>query len=105
MTEKPPTSRVAGVGLEQAGEDGDGGGLAGAVGAEQAEDLALFDGERDVVDRDRALGRVELLAEAFDLRSLSKRTSPRLLPACSAVCGVGLLAEDLLAAGHALVAA
>ena len=31
----------------------DGGGLAGAVGAEQAENLAAADGERDVVDGDR----------------------------------------------------
>ena len=61
---------VAAVGTEEAGEDGDGGRLAGPVGPQQAEDLALLDGEGDVVDRHRPLGRVELLAKAFDFDSL-----------------------------------
>ena len=40
----------AGVGRPQAGDRFDGGGLAGAVRAEDAEDLALLDGERHAVD-------------------------------------------------------
>ena len=41
---------VAGGGREQAGEHFDGGGFAGAVGAEEAEELARGDGEGDVID-------------------------------------------------------
>ncbi len=62
---EPGHPRFSTVGLEQAGEDGDGGGLAGSVGAQEAEYLALLDLERDPVDGDRALGRIELLAEFF----------------------------------------
>ncbi len=36
---------VAAAGREQAGEHGDGGAFAGSVGAKQAEDLALLNGE------------------------------------------------------------
>jgi hypothetical protein len=43
---------AAGVGAEKGGDDADRGGLAGAVRAQQAEDLALADGERDAVDGD-----------------------------------------------------
>ena len=42
--------RPAGGGLEQGGEDADGGGLAGAVGPEQAVHGAVGDGEVDAVD-------------------------------------------------------
>jgi len=41
---------LAAGGCEQAGEHLDGGGLAGAVGAEEAEELARVDGEVDVID-------------------------------------------------------
>ena len=41
---------LAVVGLEEAGDDLDGGGLAGAVGADVADDFAGTDGEVDVVD-------------------------------------------------------
>jgi hypothetical protein len=39
-------ARAAGVGARKAGDDVDQGGLAGAVRTEQAEELALLDGER-----------------------------------------------------------
>ena len=49
---------LAARGAHQAGEDADEGRLAGAVRAEQAEELALFDGQADVVKRGKggALG-------------------------------------------------
>ena len=53
--------RAAGRGLEQRGEDADGGGLAGAVGPEQAVDGAVGDGEVDAVD---GLDVAEVLDEA-----------------------------------------
>ncbi len=40
----------AGSGLLKACEDAEGGGFAGAIGAEEADDFALWDGEREVVD-------------------------------------------------------
>jgi hypothetical protein len=43
---------LAGVGADQGGQDVDGGGLAGAVGAEQREDRALGDLEVDAVEHD-----------------------------------------------------
>jgi len=53
----------AGVGWQQGGEDAEQGGLADAVGAEQAEDAAWLDGEGETVQRadlaeglDQALG-------------------------------------------------
>jgi hypothetical protein len=41
-------------GGQEAGKDTHGGGLAGAVGAEEADDLALFDLEGDIVHGDSA---------------------------------------------------
>jgi hypothetical protein len=41
---------LAGVGLEHAEDDAHGGGLAGAVGPDEPEQLALGDGERQVVE-------------------------------------------------------
>ena len=67
---------VAAAGLQQAGEHGDGGALAGAVGAEQAEDLALVDVEADAVDGQHALGRVVLLAQLLDLDDAHRPPSP-----------------------------
>ena len=55
--------RVAGRGPQQAAQHADGGALAGAVGAQQAEDLALVDAEADVGHGQHALGRVVLLAK------------------------------------------
>jgi hypothetical protein len=43
-------AHVAGIGLEQGIEHAQGGGLASAIGAEQAGDLAVFGGEADFVD-------------------------------------------------------
>ena len=43
-------------GFEEAGDDFDGGGLAGAVGADVAYDLAGTDGEVDVVDGQESCG-------------------------------------------------
>ena len=49
-------------GLEQAGEGAQGGGLAGAVGADEGDDLAGFDGEGDALDGfDLAVGDPEVL--------------------------------------------
>ncbi len=45
----------AGAGSEEAGEHLDGGGFAGAVGAEEAEELAGFDREIDVIDGGEAI--------------------------------------------------
>ena len=61
---------------QQAGEHGDGGGLAGAVGAEQAEDLALVDVEAHLVDGQHALGRVVLLAKLPHLDDAHLSASP-----------------------------
>ena len=60
----------------QAFEDFDGGGFAGAVGAEQAEDFAFFDGEADAADGfDVAVALDEIFylqdgfGHSFELRS------------------------------------
>jgi len=53
----------ASVGLQNPTDHVDRGGLAGAVGAEKTEDLALGDVERNVVHRDQ---RVEALAQSLD---------------------------------------
>src|SRR5207302_10584137 len=55
---------LAGVGFEEAGDDVEQGRLAGTVGADQAEDLAVVDREADVVDR---LHPAEALAHATEL--------------------------------------
>ena len=47
---EPEDRGATGVGLEDRGEDADGGGLAGAVGAEQSEDGAGGHGEVDAVE-------------------------------------------------------
>lgn len=41
---------LAGEGFEEAGEGAQGGGFAGAVGADEGDGLAGFDGERDAFD-------------------------------------------------------
>ena len=55
---------AAGVRLQQGGQDPDRGGLAGAVGSEDAEDGALARGEVNAVQR---LGGAETLLEALGL--------------------------------------
>lgn len=48
--------------FEQAGEGAQGGGLAGAVGADEGDDLAGLDGEGDALDGfDLAVGDAEVL--------------------------------------------
>ena len=42
--------KVAGVGLDLAGEKGEEGGFAGAIGADEADAVAVFDGEGDVFE-------------------------------------------------------
>src|SRR5262249_11887200 len=42
--------RLPAGGLEQRGEEADGGGLAGAVGADEAEDVALLDIQVEMID-------------------------------------------------------
>ena len=63
-TSYPPTRARARVGLEQGREDADGGGLAGAVRAEDAEDGAGGNGEVDPVE---GLGGAEALPEPLGL--------------------------------------
>ena len=53
---------AAAAGLEEPGEGAQGGGLAGAVGADEGDDLAGFDGEGDALDGfDLAVGDLEVL--------------------------------------------
>ena len=52
------------VGVAQAADDLDGGGLPGAVAAQHAEDLAAVDLEADVVDGD---GAAVALVQVLDL--------------------------------------
>jgi hypothetical protein len=59
------------AGVEDAAQHADGGGLAGAVGAEDAEDLAALDGEAHVAHRHE-------LAEARDRCSAQSRPGSRL---------------------------
>jgi len=47
--------------------DADGGGLAGAVGAEQTVQLSLVNGELDAIDGDNALFAFVDLTQALDL--------------------------------------
>ena len=58
---------AAGGGESAGGADADGGGLAGAVRAEQAEELALPHGEVDAVDGDHALFSFVDLVQRLDL--------------------------------------
>src|SRR6266545_2346353 len=67
---------AAGVGLEQGGEHADEGGLAGAVGAEQAVDAAGRDGEAEAVQR---ADLAEVLGEPLDL-------DDRIVHGASSVC-------------------
>ena len=63
-------------GLEQAGEGAQGGGLAGAVGADEGDDLAGFDAEGDAFDGfDLAVGDAEVL----DLEQCGHWASPLVL--------------------------
>jgi hypothetical protein len=61
---EPGNDGLAGGGRHVARQDAHGRGLAGPVGAEEAEDLALVDAERDVVDRGDA---AVLLGEVLNL--------------------------------------
>jgi hypothetical protein len=71
MAEHP---RRAGVRTQQGGKHPDGGGLARAVGAEQPEELAFLDVERDAADR-------------LDLeRAAPDRPRSRLVGAVEVVC-------------------
>src|SRR5665647_1431278 len=67
---------VAAAGVQQAREHGDGGALAGAVGPEQAEDLAPGDVEADAIDGEHSLGRVVPLAQLLDLDDAHRPTLP-----------------------------
>ena len=61
VTEKPATRPSPAVGRKQRRQESDRRALAGAVGADEAEDLTLADGEAQVVDGDEiavALGEV-----------------------------------------------
>ena len=73
---RPSEAHDAGVGRELAVQHVEAGALAGAVGADQGQQLAGVDGEGDVGDR---LHAAERLVQAFDLQH---RTScARLAPA------------------------
>ncbi|GGS69694.1 hypothetical protein GCM10010176_010330 [Nonomuraea spiralis] len=58
---------LAAVAFEDPGDHGDRGGLARAVGAEQAVRLAGGDGEADVVDRDEVSERLSQILTCQDL--------------------------------------
>ena len=71
-TSRPATRAEPAVGLEQRGEDPDGGGLAGPVGSEQAEDGPCARGEVDAAQgADRS---VRLLEALDDDRIISHKT-------------------------------
>src|SRR5665647_3314657 len=72
----PGDARVAAARPKQTAQHRDGGALAGAVGAEQAEDLALGDVEAHAVEGEHALGRVVLLAQLLDLDDVHRPTLP-----------------------------
>src|SRR5262249_61425870 len=75
----PDHPRLAARDLGQAEQHQDGRGLAGAVGAEQAENLAGLDRERDPVDGGRAgvaLGEAEGLDHRFVHRRPNLATAP-----------------------------
>ena len=59
-------AHLAGGGQRTRGADADSGRFAGAVGAEQAEDLALVDGEVDAIDGDYALFALVNFGQAGD---------------------------------------
>ena len=64
----------AGGGGDEARKHAHGGGLAGAVGAEEAEDLALVEAEGDIVHRGEA---AEPLGQARDLDQCRHASPPR----------------------------
>ena len=61
---RPSTSTEPVVGLREAEDHVDGGGLAGAVGAEEGDDLALLEGEVDAAD---GVDGAEVLGDPGDL--------------------------------------
>ena len=67
---------VAAARLEQAAQHGDGGALAGAVGTEEAEDLALLDAEADAVDGEDAFGGSYCLRSSLTSTMLTGAPSP-----------------------------
>ena len=90
---------VPSVGSKQSAERLDDGGLAGAVGAEEAEELSLADLEADVVDRgERAEADGEVIG--CDDGGHSRRTVADMpdFRICCGVVDVDLDAEDLVLA-------
>ena len=71
--------RRAGGGAEEGGEDADQGGLAGAVGAEEAVDLSGVDLEVEVVD---GADGAELTDEGRDFDGVGRRALMRILTGC-----------------------
>ena len=63
VTSRPPISMRARILHLEAGDHPQQGGLAAARRAEEADELALLDGERDVVERGE---RAEALGDALD---------------------------------------
>src|SRR3954453_11402776 len=61
----------AGIGIPETGGRLDRGGLAGAVGAEDSEDLALLDGERDAVDHGAVAVALRELIDVDDVHARS----------------------------------
>ena len=69
----PFEEHLAFVGLKQAGDDFDGGGFAGAVGADVADDLAGLETEADVLDGGNA---AIAFGERFDFKHGVTSTDP-----------------------------
>jgi len=82
---------AAGGGLHAGGTDADGGGLAGAIGAEQAVELALLDVEVDAIDGDDTLFALINLAKALHLNDGRQATPqsnyPQLEPCVQPIIG------------------
>ena len=79
---------ISGGGRNEAEEGADGGGFAGAVGAEEAEDFTFFDGEGEVADDGSAVeGHLEVfdvddVAHAENYNTWKRRFCDSLLQRC-----------------------
>ena len=75
---------LPGVGRQQAADHADGRRLAGAVGAEEADDFARRDAQRDVVDGDDSVERLGEAGDVDDVHGrLCGRSTSTIWPGCS----------------------
>jgi hypothetical protein len=71
------------VGREQAAHDADGGGLARAVGAEEADDLAFRHRHRDVVDNGLVAEALDQPMDVDGIHFPASRSTSTIWPGCS----------------------